>query len=65
MLRAARFVSQLDVTPSDRVIRAIGEMRERLSIVSAERIRAELDRLLVGSKPSAGLRLIVDYGPGR
>ncbi|MGH2594887.1 MAG: CCA tRNA nucleotidyltransferase [Actinomycetota bacterium] len=62
MLRAARFVSQLEVTPSERVIRAIGEMRERLPIVSAERIRAELDRLLMGTKPSDGLRLIVDTG---
>jgi poly(A) polymerase len=35
MLRAARFVSQLDVTPSERVVRAITEMRDRLSIVSA------------------------------
>jgi len=41
MLRAARFVSQLDVEPSQRVVRAIAEMRERLAIVSAERIRAE------------------------
>jgi poly(A) polymerase len=60
MLRAARFVSQLDVQPSERVVRAIGEMRERLAIVSAERIRAELDKLLVGAKPSVGLALIVD-----
>jgi poly(A) polymerase len=62
MLRAARFVSQLEVEPSERVVRAITEMRERLAIVSAERIRAELDKLLVGATPSAGLALIVDTG---
>jgi poly(A) polymerase len=62
MLRAARFVSQLEVEPSERVVRAITEMRERLAIVSAERIRAELDKLLVGAKPSRGLGLIVDTG---
>jgi poly(A) polymerase len=62
MLRAARFMSQLDVTPSERVVRAIEELRERLSIVSAERIRSELDKVLVGTKPSAGLELIVDTG---
>jgi poly(A) polymerase len=62
MLRAARFVSQLDVEPSERVVRAIAQMRERLAIVSAERIRAELDKLLVGARPSAGLALIVDTG---
>ena len=62
MLRAARFVSQLDVTPAERVVRAITEMRDRLSIVSAERIHAELDRLLLGARPSAGLALIVETG---
>jgi len=62
MLRAARFVSQLEVEPSERVVRAIAEMRERLAIVSAERIRAELDKLLVGARASAGLALIVDTG---
>jgi poly(A) polymerase len=62
MLRAARFVSQLEMVPSVRVVQAIGELRERLSIVSAERIRAELDKLLVGGKPSAGLSLIVETG---
>jgi poly(A) polymerase len=62
MLRAARFVAQLDVEPSERVVRAIGEMRERLAIVSAQRIRAELDKLLVGDRPAAGLALIVDTG---
>jgi poly(A) polymerase len=62
MLRAARFMSQLEMNPSPRVVQAIGEMRERLSIVSGERIRAELDKLLVGAKPSAGLDLIVQTG---
>jgi poly(A) polymerase len=37
-------------------------MRERLAIVSAERIRAELDKLLVGARPSTGLALLVDTG---
>jgi poly(A) polymerase len=62
MLRAARFVSQLDVEPTDRVVRAIAGMRERLAIVSAERIRAELDKLLLGARPAVGLALIVDTG---
>ena len=62
MVRAARFMSQLVMTPSPRVVRAIGEMRERLSIVSGERIRAELDKLLAGATPSAGLNLLVETG---
>ena len=55
MLRAARFVSQLGVTPAPRVVDAIHRMRERLRIVSSERIHAELDKLLVGDAAGAGL----------
>src|SRR5512134_1273048 len=42
MLRAARFAAQLDVTPAPRVLHAIRYMRDRMSIVSAERIAEEL-----------------------
>jgi poly(A) polymerase len=62
MLRAARFVSQFAVTPVPRVIEAIATMRERLRIVSAERIREELDKLLVAESPGAGLALLVETG---
>ena len=62
MLRAARFASQLEVVPAPRVVTAMTEMRERLSIVSAERIRAELDKLLVAPVPSLGLDLVVGTG---
>lgn len=62
MLRAARFVSQLGVTPADRVVGAIERMRERLRIVSEERIRDELDKLLLGESPGAGLASLVETG---
>ena len=62
MLRAARFVSQLGVTPAPRLLEAIARMRERLRIVSAERIRDELDKVLVGESVRAGLTLLVDSG---
>ncbi len=62
MLRAARFVAQLGVTPSERVIGAIEAMRSRLSIVSRERIRDELDKLVVAPEPGRGLQLLVDTG---
>ena len=62
MLRAARFASQLEVVPAPRVVTAMTEMRERLSIVSAERIRAELDKLLGAPLPSLGLELVVTTG---
>jgi poly(A) polymerase len=60
MIRAARFVSQLGVRPADRVVDAMRAMCDRLEIVSAERIRDELDKLLVGERVSAGLALLVD-----
>jgi poly(A) polymerase len=62
MLRAARFVSQLGVAPAPRVVEAIERMRERLGIVSRERIRDELDKLLLGESPGAGLTFLVETG---
>ncbi|MGZ8635659.1 MAG: CCA tRNA nucleotidyltransferase [Actinomycetota bacterium] len=62
MLRAARFASQLELVPAPRVVEAIARMRERLGIVSAERISDELSKLLTGEKPSKGLDLIVRTG---
>jgi poly(A) polymerase len=62
MIRAARFVSQLGVRPADRVPEAMREMADRLEIVSAERMRDELDKLLVGARPATGLALLVRTG---
>jgi poly(A) polymerase len=62
MLRAARFVSQLGMTPASRLLEAIARMRERLSIVSAERVREELDKLLLSEWPGVGLSLLVETG---
>jgi poly(A) polymerase len=62
MLRAARFASQLELTPAPRVIQAIEDMRERMEIVSAERIADELSKLLTSPSPSIGLELIVRTG---
>jgi poly(A) polymerase len=62
MLRAARFVAQLGVTSAPRVVDAIARMRDRIGIVSAERIREELDKLLVAESAGAGLALLVDTG---
>jgi poly(A) polymerase len=62
MLRAARFVAQLEVTPAPRLVAAVIAMRERMVIVSAERIAEELGKLLISARPSAGLSLLVDTG---
>jgi poly(A) polymerase len=50
------------VTPSARVLEAIHAMRERLGIVAAERIRGELDKLLVAPHAGKGLAVLVDSG---
>jgi poly(A) polymerase len=62
MLRAARFASQLGFTVDEAAVAAMKAMAERIEIVSAERIRDELDKLVCGAHPRAGLRLLVDTG---
>jgi poly(A) polymerase len=64
MLRAARFVSQLGFTVAPRVRTAIEEMAPQLGRISAERVAAELDKLLVGADPVAGIDLLVQTGMG-
>jgi poly(A) polymerase len=58
MLRAARFTATLAMRPTPDVVAAITAMRDRLEIVSAERIRDELSKLLVADDPSEGLWLV-------
>ena len=62
MLRAARFVALLDVEPDPAVVRSMSEMRERLRIVSAERVRDELTKILNTDQPSKGLDLATQTG---
>jgi poly(A) polymerase len=64
MLRAARFITRYDLVPVPELLDAVGSMAERLSIVSAERIRDELDKLLAASAPSAGLQFVFATGLG-
>jgi poly(A) polymerase len=62
MLRAARFISALGLSPVPELVEAIRGMRDRLRIVSAERIRDELSKLLLGEHVDTGLALVVDTG---
>lgn len=62
MLRAARFISGLGVVPVPELTAAVKVMNERITIVSAERIRDEFDRLMVTLRPSFGLWFLVDNG---
>lgn len=62
MMRAARFTSQLGFLVDDDLVRAMRQMAERLSIISAERIRDELVKLLAGADAARGVRLLVETG---
>jgi poly(A) polymerase len=62
MLRAARFLAGDDLEPEPALVAAVTTMRHRLSIVSAERIRDELDKLITLDHPGAGLWFTIDTG---
>lgn len=62
IMRAARFTSQLGFDVSEDVMNAMEEMAERLSIVSAERVRAEFERLITAAAPRRGIELMVYTG---
>ena len=62
MLRAARFTSSLGLEPDPEIVQAMARHRDRLEIVSAERIRDELNKLLIASDPEAGLWLLARSG---
>ncbi|GAA2201428.1 CCA tRNA nucleotidyltransferase [Sinomonas flava] len=62
MMRAARFASQLGVDVAPGVRDAMTEMAQRIEIISAERVRDELVKLVNGAAPRAGIDLLVDTG---
>ena len=62
MMRAARFISGYGLVPEPDLVEAVVQMRARLEIVSAERIRDELDKLMVVEHPSDGLWFLVRTG---
>ena len=62
MMRAARFMAKYNLSPEPELIDAVKTMSERLSIVSPERIRDELDKLVCVEDPTAGLWFLVRTG---
>ncbi len=62
MLRAARFAARFSLTPDPALVAAIGRMHGRLAVVSAERIRDELDKMMMLDVPSEALWFVVRTG---
>ncbi|HEV7169340.1 MAG TPA: CCA tRNA nucleotidyltransferase [Micrococcaceae bacterium] len=62
MMRAARFASQLGISVHPEVQAAMKAMAERITIISAERVRDELVKLVCGGHPRAGLDILVETG---
>lgn len=62
MMRAARFTSQLGFKPAPEVVGAMQEMAARLDIISAERVRDELTKLVLTDRPRNGLNVFVATG---
>lgn len=62
MMRAARFASQLGVEVAPEVREAMTAMAERITIISAERVRDELTKLINGAHPRRGVDLMVSTG---
>jgi len=62
MMRAARFASQLDFEIDDDVISSMKELSSRIAIVSAERVRDELTKILMSPNPRTGITILVDTG---
>ncbi|NNE74989.1 MAG: CCA tRNA nucleotidyltransferase [Acidimicrobiales bacterium] len=62
MLRAARFMARMGVEPEAEMAVAISAMVDRIDIVSVERIRDELVKLLRTDDPTAGVELLVRTG---
>ncbi len=62
MMRAARFAAQLGFTVDPAVVAAMTDMADRISIVSAERVRDELVKLVCAPYPRLGLTLLVETG---
>jgi len=62
MLRAARFIAGYGLVPDPALTAAVTAMRSRLDIVSDERVRDELDKLMVVERPGEGLWFLVQTG---
>lgn len=62
MMRAIRFSSQLGFTIEEKTLEAISRNKDRIHIISKERIGEELNKIILSSKPSVGFKLLEKTG---
>lgn len=62
MMRAVRFAAQLDFFVHETILEAIAKNKERIKIVSSERITGELNKILLTNKPSIAFKLLLETG---
>lgn len=62
MLRAIRFATQLNFNIEENTYNAICQNKERISIISQERITTELNKIILAKKPSLGFKLLENTG---
>lgn len=62
MMRAIRFATQLNFKISDETFEAIKKNRDRIHIISKERIIEELNKIVLSDKPSIGFKLLEECG---
>ncbi len=62
MMRAIRFATQLNYTIEPSCLASITKNRERVNIISKERITDELNKIILSSQPSIGFKLLFDTG---
>lgn len=62
MMRAIRFATQLGFTIEPHTLRAISKNKDRINIISKERIGEELNKIILASKPSVGFKLLEKTG---
>ena len=62
MMRAARFAAQLNFEVEESALKAMRDMADRINIISAERVRDELIKLLMSSQPRKGIEILVATG---
>ncbi len=62
MMRAIRFATQLNFRIDKKTYAALSEYKDRIRIISKERISTELNKMILAYKPSVGFKVLFDTG---